>query len=340
MKSMRSLPARHALEQLFQTRPVLPLQGRQAFNQALLRATSPSHQTASFRTRAGRVSQPSLTTRTTTRTIHSQRLPNNPLRSPNRPSPSSSPSRSTNPFLQSFRRRGGRRSNSSSSSGSASGPQEKLSLSQRLKKLSREYGWSALGVYLLLTALDFPFCFLAVRLLGTDRIGHWEHVVVSYVKGLINWPATTTAAVAEDVDSAVGTAEKPGNADVVASKRILDEQSHEQYVKENADTVSDHGYKEAEKANSGANASIWTQLALAYAIHKSFIFVRVPLTAAVTPKVVKTLRSWGWNIGKVPKSSSAGASAGASSNTSSSVAATQAGKTGVNTRGSKVRPED
>ena len=44
-----------------------------------------------------------------------------------------------------------------------------------------------------------------------------------------------------------------------------------------------------------------TQLALAYAIHKSFIFVRVPLTAAVTPKVVKVLRSWGWQIGKKAK---------------------------------------
>ena len=41
-----------------------------------------------------------------------------------------------------------------------------------------------------------------------------------------------------------------------------------------------------------------TQLALAYAIHKSFIVFRVPLTAAVTPKVVKVLRSWGWKIGK------------------------------------------
>lgn len=41
-----------------------------------------------------------------------------------------------------------------------------------------------------------------------------------------------------------------------------------------------------------------TQLALAYAVHKSFIFIRVPLTAAVLPKVVKVLRSWGWNIGK------------------------------------------
>jgi hypothetical protein len=50
-------------------------------------------------------------------------------------------------------------------------PNENLSLSQRMRKLSREYGWSALGVYIALTALDFPFCYLLVRYLGTDRIG-------------------------------------------------------------------------------------------------------------------------------------------------------------------------
>ena len=48
-------------------------------------------------------------------------------------------------------------------------------------------------------------------------------------------------------------------------------------------------------------AGLGTQLALAYAIHKSFIFIRVPLTAAILPKVVKVLRSWGWNIGKKAK---------------------------------------
>ena len=97
------------------------------------------------------------------------------------------------------------------------------------------------------------------------------------------------------------------------TKRILEE--------DQTMVVDVHGYKEAEQANRGENASmlaplhpnfpcrtsadtfqtgLWTQLALAYAIHKSFIFVRVPLTAAVTPKVVKTLRSWGWDIGKRP----------------------------------------
>ena len=47
-----------------------------------------------------------------------------------------------------------------------------------------------------------------------------------------------------------------------------------------------------------ATASIWTQLALAYGIHKLLIFIRVPFTAAITPPVVKKLRSMGWNIGR------------------------------------------
>jgi len=50
-------------------------------------------------------------------------------------------------------------------------PPKKLGISERLKKLTREYGWSVLGVYFMLTALDFPFCYLLVRTLGTDRIG-------------------------------------------------------------------------------------------------------------------------------------------------------------------------
>lgn len=44
-------------------------------------------------------------------------------------------------------------------------------LGARMRRLSREYGWSAIGVYFLLSALDFPFCYLLVKYLGTDRIG-------------------------------------------------------------------------------------------------------------------------------------------------------------------------
>ncbi|MCJ1283928.1 hypothetical protein MMC26_003259 [Xylographa opegraphella] len=154
-------------------------------------------------------------------------------------------------------------------------PEPSLTLSQRMRKLSREYGWSAVGVYLLLTAIDFPFCFIAVRAIGTDRIGEWEHHIVEWFKRAvpIQIPAKWRGAGGESAEEV-------------------------QVAVDGAIAGYDHGVKDAEKANAGESASIWTQLALAYAIHKSFIFIRVPITAAITPKVVKVLRGWGWNIGK------------------------------------------
>lgn len=35
-------------------------------------------------------------------------------------------------------------------------------------------------MYFGLSALDFPFCFLAVRLIGPDRIGEVEHKIVDW----------------------------------------------------------------------------------------------------------------------------------------------------------------
>ncbi|RYP73469.1 hypothetical protein DL770_007762 [Monosporascus sp. CRB-9-2] len=66
-----------------------------------------------------------------------------------------------------------------------SAEKEPQSLSARLKKLSREYGWTAVGVYLGLSVLDFPFCFLLVRVVGTEKIGQIEHFIVSNAKKLI-----------------------------------------------------------------------------------------------------------------------------------------------------------
>ncbi|KJZ79652.1 hypothetical protein HIM_01121 [Hirsutella minnesotensis 3608] len=156
---------------------------------------------------------------------------------------------------------------------------EKLSLTARLKKLSKEYGWSAVGVYLALSVLDFPFCFLLVRIVGTDTIGKIEHVVVSNVAKVIPEPVKRKW-------NEYWHAIKDAEANTLGDDQISDKVE-----------MAGWGVKEAQEKNE-EEASLATQLALAYAIHKSFIFIRVPLTAAVTPKVVKVLRSWGWNIGK------------------------------------------
>ncbi|KAH6875301.1 hypothetical protein J4E91_004335 [Alternaria rosae] len=152
-------------------------------------------------------------------------------------------------------------------------PEPAPSVSQRLKKLSREYGWTAVGVYLGLSLIDFPLCFMAVRLLGTDRIGHYEHVLKNALWSVVRLviPDAGKKPVAAEADETT------------------------------AEATAREGYVEAGKAvghDGGSNASIWSQLGLAYLVHKSLIFFRVPLTAAVLPKVVKTLRSWGYNIGK------------------------------------------
>jgi len=147
-------------------------------------------------------------------------------------------------------------------------PQPTPSLSQRFKKLSREYGWSALGVYATLSILDFPFCFLAIRLIGAEHVGRWEQAVTSTIVNILRVPFPA----------------------------LFKERAEE------AETQSIEGPVESAEAatKQTEKASIWTQLALAYAVHKSFIFLRIPATLALTPKVVNTLRKWGWNIGKRP----------------------------------------
>lgn len=169
---------------------------------------------------------------------------------------------------------------SSSSNGAGGEQAEPQSLSARLRKLTREYGWAAVGVYLGLSVLDFPFCFLLVRMAGTDRIAAVEHAVMANVKALVpdgvkEWWREYRAALRDAERQQLGSNDLSDDVDKVT-----------------------WGVEEAEEKNK-QEASLATQLALAYAIHKTFIFVRVPLTAAVTPKVVKVLRSWGWQIGKM-----------------------------------------
>lgn len=205
--------------------------------------------------------------------------------------------------------RSARRSNSSNAQSSQT-PKESNSLSQRLRTLSREYGWAALGVYLGLSALDFPFCFVAVRLLGVERIGHWEHVVVSSVKDALKsvWPASESDPGADRGESdgegdgaVVGAEGEEGKGMEEASMFLPLSHAHIFFLLVYMDSMVFLWARA--NIHSFYLLGIWTQLALAYAVHKSLIFIRVPLTAAVTPKIVKVLRRWGWDIGKrKPKS--------------------------------------
>ncbi|ODQ50533.1 hypothetical protein SAICODRAFT_39410, partial [Saitoella complicata NRRL Y-17804] len=55
-------------------------------------------------------------------------------------------------------------------------------LSGRLKDLSKKYGWSAFAVYMALSALDYPICFLAVHTIGAEQISHYERILLHHLK--------------------------------------------------------------------------------------------------------------------------------------------------------------
>ncbi|KXT06858.1 hypothetical protein AC578_7231 [Pseudocercospora eumusae] len=150
-------------------------------------------------------------------------------------------------------------------------PKAKRSLSERMKDMSRKYGWTVTGIYLGLSVLDFPFCFLAVRWFGAERIAGVEHAIVDGFWDIV---------------------EK-----VIPS---LTERRLQKQAAEAAEAAQEAGDAVAEDAR-GKNPGLGTQLLLAYGVHKSLIFFRIPITLAITPKVVKTLRSWGWKIGKQAK---------------------------------------
>ncbi len=98
------------------------------------------------------------------------------------------------------------------------------SIRERFKVLSKKYGWAAVGVYFGLSVLDFPFCFLAVRLIGPDRIGEAEHWVVNNFWNLV---ALVAPSMAPGNKPAEGLVEAEAEVD-----RPSDVEGHK--IKENA----------------------------------------------------------------------------------------------------------
>lgn len=134
-----------------------------------------------------------------------------------------------------------------------------------IKALVKEYGYSALGVYLFLSALDLPLCYALVHLSGKEKIEYYEN----------------------KAKQAFGY----GVSDAELERRQEIDRIRDATAEADADATN-------KPLASAMLWFSWTELAIAYGIHKSvFIFVRVPLTAALTPSIVKTLRGWGFKIG-------------------------------------------
>lgn len=132
------------------------------------------------------------------------------------------------------------------------------SLSQRLKNLIKSYGWYALGVYLVFSALDFAVAFAAINLLGADYVAGVAASVKASIYNVL--PSKQAEPGLEELDSS----HVPGNA-------------------------------AAANGHEGLYAMLVLAYTVHKTL---FLPVRVGLTAAFTPRLVTWLRARGWAGGE------------------------------------------
>ena len=87
-------------------------------------------------------------------------------------------------------------------------------LSQRLKQLIKSYGWYALGVYLLLSALDFGVAFVGINLLGAEYVSRVTASAKSMVTSIISKPVEPGLDQVESTKNLQST--KEGHEDLYA----------------------------------------------------------------------------------------------------------------------------
>ncbi|KAH3664361.1 hypothetical protein WICMUC_005746 [Wickerhamomyces mucosus] len=159
-----------------------------------------------------------------------------------------------------------------------------------LKSLIQQYGYSALGIYFVLSCIDFPICFIIVHSVGVDKVKEFQSNIWNDFKKFIGY----------QVDESKDNESK-------------DNESKDNVIVNDNDIVNDNNAN-----NTNNDKSIWlkiweselfTEAIVAYALHKSLIFIRLPITAAITPSIVGKLKKLGFNIGKQKLSKNFGTSA-------------------------------
>ncbi|GAA6005552.1 Nat2p [Rhodotorula paludigena] len=194
-------------------------------------------------------------------------------------------------------------SSSSSSSQGDDVDTGKIPLTQRIKYLFRKHGWTALVVYLLLSAVDFGLCFVVIYAVGADRVRQAE----DWVLDTLGWRRK------HHHDDRDGD-EPPGRWQRAvegfkerrrehAAKHVSGADAHpspaaaEAAADDRKSTTEVVAVERSAAGGSGYQAYATTAV-LAYAVHKTLLLpFRVGVTMAITPRVVRTLQGWGWRVG-------------------------------------------
>ena len=142
----------------------------------------------------------------------------------------------------------------------------------RAGSMFSRYGYPGIAVYFTISALDLAILFGLVHTLGEEKVIELENAGKDYLG--IGKPSDrdTYGGRIDDSDD-IGITKKPQPP---------------------VPTPENHRNK----------TTLFTEFGIAYAVHRSLFFVRLPLTLVITPAVVNILQKRGYKIGQAatPKS--------------------------------------
>ncbi|WFD33889.1 DUF1279 super [Malassezia cuniculi] len=152
-------------------------------------------------------------------------------------------------------------------------PPKKPSFMERFRTIMRNYGWWALGVYMIMSGIDLTFAFICVHFAGGEHIKELEHKARK-IFGVSK----------KEVKEASG----PDDSDLKTFLRFLAK----------------------DKETEELIAQLTTEFIIAFGIHKTlFLPVRAGITAAITPRLVRWLIRKGW--ARPPRTAAVAAATGA-----------------------------
>ena len=148
-----------------------------------------------------------------------------------------------------------------------------------VKKLISLYGYSALIVYIGITFISLPGCYFTVHSLGEERIS----IFLNKMKQIFGYGEI------DDDTVRLKVKERQMKRLEARNNYVADEEREQ--LKENRvnGTSRSMSVKWRLRWEAIKTSPILTELILAYGLHKSLIFVRIPLTAAITPTLARYL---------------------------------------------------
>ncbi|KAL6931171.1 hypothetical protein ACO0R3_002629 [Hanseniaspora guilliermondii] len=140
-----------------------------------------------------------------------------------------------------------------------------------IKGLIAKYGYTSLATYLLIGAVDFAICFGVLHSIGEEAL----YLKYNDLKKSLGFEYKDQVQIHEEFEH---------------KRKIANEKREKAHA--DADAINrETSFYETVKtySNEVVNNYLFKEILIAYGIHKSLIFIRLPITAAITPPIYKYL---------------------------------------------------